>query len=590
MPRQRKSEGGRRNAQASKAGIMLHETNCLQRSRMHAATNNSCISTTAPKPDVIVIGAGIAGIVAAIESARAGARTAIACAGQLFGGSSFYPGTWGLGLIGPASTADEDDLIATILDVGCGVADPDLVATFVRNIRPSIDWLEHDLGVELKRPASDQSAAEVAFIPCFDHTNRIWRGITRDAFTHAASREIERLGITVLEHHELMAIEQSITGDLQGATLFSCATASFVTVPAHALVLAAGGTSGLFERRLTSQDVLGTVHGMAAEAGCELINLEFMQMMPGLVSPKRGLVCNEKTFRYARLADHHDILPSAAGELIDLLETRSGHGPFTARLGDERVDLAIDAAGPEGLALTYHFPERDIPEFVQAFSTWLEQEHGITPQDELRVAMYAHASNGGIRISAHGETGVPGIFACGEATGGMHGADRLGGLSSANGLVFGRRAGRHAAAYAQGHTGSAGQQLDPELALEHVCAKAAPIGAEEARTLTAQLRHLMSTYAMINRTEDGLLEATRQIDELKRRLDRPENAANAALDNAPEDYALGIRLQSQLKLARAMVDAMRNRRESRGSHYRADYPPQATPSAIPVKDDHAHHA
>ncbi len=550
---------------------------------------NRCASTTASRPDVIVVGAGIAGVVAAIESARTGASTAIACAGPLFGGSSFYPGTWGLGLIGPADAADEDDLIATILDVGYGVADPDLVATFVRNIRPSIDWLEHDLGVELKRPANEQSATEVAFIPCFDHKNRLWRGITRDAFTQPARREIERLGITVLEHHELMAIERNNDG-LQGATLFNRAAASFVTIPTRALVLAAGGTSGLFERRLTSQDVLGSVHGIAAEAGCELINLEFMQMMPGLVAPKRGLVCNEKTFRYASLADHSNILPNTAEVLNDLLETRSGHGPFTARLGDERVDLAIDAAGPDGLALTYHFPEHDIPEFVQTFSTWLEQEHGITSQDELRVAMYAHASNGGIRISPQGETGVPGLFACGEATGGMHGADRLGGLSSANGLVFGRRAGHHAATYAQGHTGSAGQQLDPELALEHIRAKATPIDAEEARTLTAQLRHLMSTYAMINRTEDGLLEATRQIDELERRLDRPENAANTALGNASVDYARGIRLRSQLILARAMADAMRMRRESRGSHYRADYPPQTIPSAIPVKDDYAHHA
>lgn len=553
-------------------------------------------SVNPPKTDVIVIGAGIAGVVAAIEAARTGAQTAIACAGPLFGGSSFYPGTWGLGLIGPSNATDEDDLIGTILEVGCGVADSDLVATFVRDIRPSIDWLEYDLGVELKRPANDQSANEVAFIPCFDHSNRLWRGITRDTFTQAAQREIERLGITALDHHELMAIEQNDDGSLQGVTLFDHTTASFATVPARALVLAAGGTSGLFERRLTSQDVLGSVHGMAAEAGCELINLEFMQMMPGLVAPKRGLVCNEKTFRYAHLTDSHNILPNSPEELADLLEMRSGHGPFTARLGDERVDLAIDAAGPEGLALTYHFPEHNVPEFVQTFSTWLEQEHGITPQDELRVAMYAHASNGGIRISSHGETGVPGVFACGEVTGGMHGADRLGGLSSANGLVFGRRAGCNAAAYAQEHATSHAPRIDSTAAQHQLQANATPLDTAEARALTAQLRHLMSTYAMINRTEDGLLEAVRQINALEQHLDRiadaqnPKQTQQTVSAHTAEHYARGIRLRSQLQLARAMVDAMRERRESRGSHYRADYPPQATPSSAFAKDDHAHHA
>ena len=71
--------------------------------------------------DVLVIGGGIAGIVSSIEAARAGANVTIACAGPLFGGSSFYPGTWGLGLIGPADEKDEADLIATIENVGCGV-------------------------------------------------------------------------------------------------------------------------------------------------------------------------------------------------------------------------------------------------------------------------------------------------------------------------------------------------------------------------------------------------------------------------------------------------------------------------------------
>lgn len=136
--------------------------------------------------DVLVIGGGIAGITAAIEAARAGAATTIACAGPLFGGSSFYPGTWGLGLIGPESEADEADLIATIEDVGCGMADHELVEVFVRGIRPAIAWLEEDLGVPLKRPSSAQSARDKTFIPCFDHKQRLWRGITRQAFETAA--------------------------------------------------------------------------------------------------------------------------------------------------------------------------------------------------------------------------------------------------------------------------------------------------------------------------------------------------------------------------------------------------------------------
>lgn len=109
--------------------------------------------------DVLVIGGGIAGIVSSIEAARAGANVTIACAGPLFGGSSFYPGTWGLGLIGPADEKDEADLIATIENIGCGVADPALVETFVYNIRPAIKWLEQELGVPPQTPRQRRKRA-----------------------------------------------------------------------------------------------------------------------------------------------------------------------------------------------------------------------------------------------------------------------------------------------------------------------------------------------------------------------------------------------------------------------------------------------
>lgn len=504
--------------------------------------------------DVLVIGSGIAGLCAAIEAARTGATVTVASAGKTMSGSSFFPGTWGLGLIGPVNEDDEQDLIDTIQTVGGGVADPELVQTFVHSIPQAIEWLEQDLGVELQRPQSADSAQQKQFIPCFDHKTRMWRGLTRKPLEDALTTRIESLGIRLLPRHELIDLVEDTDGRITGTVLYDLTEDRIVPFAAKATIIAAGGTGGLFERSLTSADVLSSSQAIALAHGASLTNIEFMQMMPGFIEPKRNLVFNEKTWRYVNIDQPVDI---ADEKLDDLLEQRSGYGPFTSRLASRAIDLAIDQAGAEGLALHYDFPREDVPEFVQTFATWLQDEHGIAPTDEMRVAMYAHAANGGIKIDKTAHTGVEGLYACGEATGGMHGADRIGGLSSANGIVFGRIAGASAARAA---LDAPETDAPVDVALpEHGIATAV------AERLTRCLKHTMSTYCMINRTEPGLSEALQELESLQ------DEATSLHKPHANDsEIAALARLKSQIQLAAEMVKAMRKRTESLGSHYRAD--------------------
>ena len=504
--------------------------------------------------DVLVIGSGIAGLCAAIEAARAGVTVTVASAGKTMSGSSFFPGTWGLGLIGPVDEADEQNLIYTIQAVGGCVADPELVQTFVHGIPQAIQWLEQDLGVELQRPQSAESAQQKQFIPCFDHKTRMWRGLTRKPLEDACMAQIESLGIRLLPRHELIDLAEDTTGRITGAVLYDRTEKCLASIDAKATIIAAGGTGGLFERSLTSSDVLSSSQAIALAHGASLTNIEFMQMMPGFIEPKHNLVFNEKTWRYVKFDQPVDI---ADDKLNDLLEQRSGYGPFTSRLDSRAIDLAIDQAGAEGLALHYDFPREDVPEFVQTFATWLQDEHGIAPTDEMRVAMYAHAANGGIKIDKTAQTGVEGLYACGEATGGMHGADRIGGLSSANGIVFGRIAGVSAARAAQGAPET---PLKTDIALPQ-CG----LAKADTEHLTRSLKHTMSTYCMINRTEAGLSAALQELEGLK-----SESAALSTAHAYDSEIAAFARLQSQLLLATEMVKAMRKRTESLGSHYRAD--------------------
>ncbi len=504
--------------------------------------------------DVLVIGSGIAGLCAAIEAARTGATVTVASAGKTMSGSSFFPGTWGLGLIGPVDEDDEQDLIDTIQTVGGGVADPELVQTFVHGIPQAIQWLEQDLGVELQRPQSAESAQQKQFIPCFDHKTRMWRGLTRKPLENALSAQVESLGIRLLPRHELIDLIEETPGKIVGATLYDRTNEHLVPMAAKATIIAAGGTGGLFERSLTFADVLSSSQAIALVHGASLTNIEFMQMMPGFIEPKRNLVFNEKTWRYVTFDQPVDI---ADGKLDDLLDQRSGYGPFTSRLASSAIDLAIDQAGAEGLALHYDFPRENVPEFVQTFATWLQEEHGIAPSDEMRVAMYAHAANGGIKIDKTAYTGVEGLYACGEATGGMHGADRIGGLSSANGIVFGRIAGASAAQAAQ-NAPEVDSKADIAL-LQY------GIAATDAERLTRGLKHTMSTHCMINRTETGLSEALHELEGLK-----TEATTLSTQKVQGSEVAALARLQSQIQLAQEMVKAMRARTESLGSHYRAD--------------------
>lgn len=504
--------------------------------------------------DVLVIGSGIAGLCAAIEAARTGATVTVASAGKTMSGSSFFPGTWGLGLIGPVNEDDEQDLIDTIQTVGGGVADPELVQTFVHGIPQAIEWLEQDLGVELQRPQSAESAQQKQFIPCFDHKTRMWRGLTRKPLEDALANRIESLGIRLLPRHELIDLVENTDGRITGTVLYDLTKDRIVPFAAKATIIAAGGTGGLFERSLTSADVLSSSQAIALAHGASLTNIEFMQMMPGFIEPKRNLVFNEKTWRYVHVDQPVDI---ADGKLNDLLEQRSGYGPFTSRLASRAIDLVIDQAGAEGLALHYDFPREDIPEFVQTFATWLQDEHGIAPTDEMRVAMYAHAANGGIKIDKTAYTGVEGLYACGEATGGMHGADRIGGLSSANGIVFGRIAGASAAQAAQNA---------PEVAPKtDIALPQYGIATTDAERLTRSLKHTMSTYCMINRTEVGLSKALQELENIQ----DDATALNKPHVNDSEIAALA-RIQSQIQLAQKMVKAMCKRTESLGSHYRSN--------------------
>lgn len=492
--------------------------------------------------DVLVVGAGIAGCEAALAAAASGASVGLASAGATFSGSSFFPGTWGLGLVGPDGEKDEDDLVGAILEVGRGMALPGLARALARGVGPAVARL----GQRGVRLLEADNPGERDFIPCFDRAHRSWHGLGRASYRAATGEALGRAGVVTLPHRELLDLVER-DGRVRGALLRD-GRGETRALGAGAVVLATGGFGGLFSRTLTMPDVLGTAAAVALRHGGSLVNAEFIQIMPGLVEPVRDVVFNERTFRYA----HVEGLGAAGAER--LLDARGGHGPFTASLPDRAVDLAIAAAGPRGAAVSYDLPAR-LPEFMQTYFSWFEDTFGRRPDEGLRIAPYAHASNGGILVDERGATGVLGLFACGEATGGMHGADRIGGLSSANGLVFGHAAGLAAAEWAAERTCEDDEEGRPSR-----------ITPEREGEALLALRRAMGERCLLGRTDEGLREMLRLLDELDERNARAGSSrvANATLS------------------ARALVTAMLARTESRGAHFRADFPEEDPAQARPL--------
>lgn len=502
--------------------------------------------------DVLVLGAGIAGIMAAIEAAEQGSKVILAAKGSLFSGSSFYPGTWGLGLIGPEDEDDLDDLVETIETVGCHMADPALVRTFVAGIRPSLEKLK-SRGVRLRRA---QCGNQREFIPCFDHKHRDWNGIEFASVRQVLAPLLEQLGVKVIPKTEALELVK-YDGRVCGAVL--AGNHSLRYIGCGAVVLATGGYGSLFRHHLCTDDVEGLGQSLALEAGCQLVNMEFMQIMPGFRSPAYNTVFNEKCFRFIQLR-LEDGSPLLTQNETTLLDQRSRHGPFSSRLDSKQVDLALFRAEQRGQVVIASYHEdlrKNTPEFIKTYFDWLREFKGLSMEDNIQLGLFAHAANGGVYIGPDASTGIPGLYAAGEVTGGMHGADRIGGLSTANGLVFGGIAGRSAAAFGKLHC------FPNQWEMEAVSASDLP---EKLR----QLQNTMYKNAFVQRSQESLTEAFSSVCAIRQGLHlHPSEDCDR--------IAATRRILGQLHTAEALLKAALCRKESRGSHFRIDYP-QEDPS------------
>ncbi len=531
--------------------------------------------------DVLIIGGGLAALQAARSCAQAGVKTLLAVKSILCSGSSFYPLTPALGCLAPRrdDPADAQAFMDEINGASQGMNDPELGWLYIQDIHDRVAALD-ELGLD----AHIQKENRVACFATRERELVVW-----DDWPKTRTRVRKRVSswptVSLLEQTAALSLLQT-DGVVTGAVLAGLRPGDqpFV-VQARSVVLATGGFGALYRHHLNTRDVDGSGHALAAQAGARLRNLEFIQFIPGFLKPKYKVLfselCLPDSLGLFDAAGKNLLTPVLPGgwSLQKLLDTRGRHGPFTLSDGSGVFDQAIMAeiarTGRDD-AVDIRFDPRLLsrPQGANSrYLTWMrDRMHIDLLADRLSIAPFAQASNGGIVIDRDGWTGVPGLYAAGEVAGTMHGADRIGGCAAGNCLVFGHRAAVAAAARVQSQAGQAYPDV-PKTLLEdwrHDRGNASHTPQQVLEEIGTRLWQ----EAAIIRTEKGLTAARAALDALAASF-HPGSCLEAGAG-----YHEVARAAHGLTLARLILDAMLQRRESRGPHFRADYPRQQAQARI----------
>lgn len=531
--------------------------------------------------DVLVVGAGGAGLRAALEAQAAGAHTLLVAKGKLgrSGTTSFEVAeTAGYnaadGCIGSDSPAHH---YQDIIDAALGTCDPELARILAEEAPRSLVELE-SWGVPFEKKDGHHLVVE----GCFASRPRM-HIIKRHSvpILEVLTERLRAADVNVLE--EVMVVDLlTQDGACVGALLIDTA-GRYLLVEASAVILACGGAGQLFERNLNPSDITGDGYALALRAGAELINMEFMQAGLGLVYPEPNILNCWVWFLHPRLYNSRGeefltkyLPPGVTPE--DCMNDKARHFPFSSRDHSKYIEYAViqeinaGNTGPHG-GVFLDFRQVDLtrlsPDFEVMWETtknWFRQR-GVDPESEpLEIAPFGHAINGGLRIDANGESSIKNLFAAGEVAGGPHGADRLGGNMIVGCQVFGRRAGRAAAATALNNPRPVA--VDPTgSSLELVDKLSRGQGKLEPHRVKEQLQRLMQANYLIVKNEHGLRHLIEELQGLVSQLDVEGYQAAS-----PAEVMQVLECRNMLQTAMVMAQAAHIRKESRGSHFRADIP------------------
>ena len=519
---------------------------------------------------VLIIGAGAAGMSAAIAAHDAGANVLLADRSLIGrGGATVMAQMTVAAAVGEEVADDWRFHYADTLKAGRGLCDANLSALLCEQAPVEIrrldewhvGWARHADGRMRQTEAPGHDRPRCVYV---DFLN------TGPAVSRTLRAQVQRRG-AIRRIGDLCIVDLVVSGGVvTGAIGFSVTDGRIVSIAAHAVIIAAGGLTRLYARNSASANMGGDGYALALRAGTELIDMEFVQFFPiGHLAPR--LIGMDPImwdpFRY-KLGGQ--LLNAEGREFIgDYHAAEQGRYRAPRDVATYAILKEVDAGrgSPHGgVYLSFrHVPEQRLRE---AFGPVIDRlaANGIDlTRQAVEVAPMAHYHMGGIRVAATMETCVANLFAAGEAVGGANGANRLSGNAIPEALVFGRVAGLEAAARAH-HVTPAWHEDDAEAAVALLSASSATI--ENPAALIARLQTLMSKHVGPLRIRDGLKASLSELQSLSAALGTAPPRAQSGFDTMRLDW---FDLRNMLLVAQTVVQAALAREESRGAHQREDF-------------------
>ena len=541
---------------------------------MTSQANNGAAAPVHIETDVLVIGAGGAGMYAALEAARAGAAVVLADRSLIGRGGATVMAQMTVAAALSEQTPDHwEHHLADTLAAGRGLCDERLAALLCEDgphrLREmdgwKVGWAREDGHIkQAQAPGHDRPrCAYVDFLSTGPAVSRTLR-----AQLNLASG-IRRIG-------ELVIVDIALRdGVACGATALHLPSGEAVTLAARAVVIATGGLTGLYRRNSASSNMGGDGYALALRAGAELIDMEFVQFFPiGHLAPR--LVGMDPImwdpFRYKLGGKLLNAEMREFEQDYATQDTRSdGRYVLTRDLATYAITREVEAGrgSPAGGAyLSFqHVPEAEIR---SAFGPVVDRlaANGIDlAKRAVEVAPIAHYHMGGVRVDATLRTAVPGLYACGEAVGGAGGANRLSGNAITEALVFGASAGRNAARHALENSSRWSAQA-AQSALDLLRGAARRDAPNPAATIR-DLKALMADEVGPFRTEAKLQSALAAIARMKTEIGEVPFSSASAFDPVLIDW---LDLRNMLLVAQSVAVPALARTESRGAHQREDHP------------------